>query len=93
MTTLADIERVLATLSPEQKAKLRTLVDSRTAAPVVALIELAAERGGQLGHDVDRSPEPPKPAPRKAAPVRDLVGPWVPPPLKPKPYDPLGAWR
>ncbi|QIA21508.1 hypothetical protein [Mesorhizobium sp. AA22] len=81
MTTLAAIKRVLAQLSPEQRARLQMLVESQSAPepkpePMLALVQSA------------KAPA----APRREVRDARLID-WRPLPPRPKPYDPLGSWR
>lgn len=84
MTSIGAVKRALAQLSPEQRERLRALVESQPAPEPVAEEPGVAPVLAQ-----------PIAQPRPAAPTRRetrLID-WRPLPPRPKPYDPLEAFR
>lgn len=82
MTTLGDIKRVIAKLSPDQRAQLKALVAIQPPAPEPPSPVIIIEA------------RPPQSRPPVVArPTRDLVGPWRPLPRQPKQSDPLSMFR
>jgi hypothetical protein len=86
MTTIGDIERVIAQLSPEQRARLQTLVESQSAPePQPSAVVLAWNAQATAADTASREP-------RISRPARDLIN-WKPRPPQPVFSDPLAEYR